>query len=206
MTWKQTALRADLENTNKRAPVFQRRPLLYILSADSQHAGPQLPRVMFPLSLTPVWILLSWSIVKPSSLSGSAKNWSWSQPQSEFEMSLQAAAWLPAPVSSGRAGVPWALVSLSWSWAAHGGAASCPGNTSRVCPVKAAPRSPPRRSLDRQKRKETSQLQSRHVKPHALVIQRQTTPPQDSHQESSLMYTVRLLTTSGLQRCKHEMQ
>ena len=69
---------------------------------------------------------------------------------------LQPEVWLPTPVMFMGTGVPWALVSLSCSWAAPGGVASCPGSTSRVCPSTAAPRSPPHHSLQEQKQNKTT--------------------------------------------------
>lgn len=48
-------------------------------------------------------------------------------------------------------GLPWALVSLSWSWAARGDVASCPENTIQAYPVMAALRCPPCHSLENRK-------------------------------------------------------
>lgn len=70
-----------------------------------------------------------------------------SLPKSEAGVNMKASCRKP---SKQRSGIPWALVSRSWSWAACGGVASCPESTSRVCPAMAAPHCPPRRSLQRQ--------------------------------------------------------
>ncbi len=100
-----------------------------------------LPRATFLLSITPVWISLSWFIVKP--------HLSRSLPKTKVGVNFKASlsgcsARAPTACSNKiQAGLPWALVSPSWFWAARGDVASSPESTTRVCPAMAAPRSPP---------------------------------------------------------------
>lgn len=100
----------------------------HILSAAAQHAGTRqpcpnvMPWATFLLSITPVWISLSWFIMKPSSLSASAKK-SWSQHQSEPGMFFSQRSdclhqehtvqggWLTLG-----SGFPVMVLSSSWRW------------------------------------------------------------------------------------------
>lgn len=168
----------------------------HILSAAAQHAGTRqpspnvMPRATFLLSITPVWISLSWFIMKPSSLSASAK-----KVGVNIRVSLRcfSARGLTACTKNTQytvAGWPWALVFLSWSWAAHGGEASFPGSTSQVYPAMAAPRSLPRHWLNERRENQTPQFDQTATcymttKPRVIQCQASSAQPHHStHQKA----------------------
>lgn len=123
-----------------------------VLSVNSQHAGTQQPcqqPCQEPRSSSP-----SHHCESPWANSSQSPRLFQPLPKSEVGVNLKASLrWCSASrltrgfnnIKYRVTSLPWAPVSPSWSWAARGGAASCPGSTSRVCPATAAPRCPPHR-------------------------------------------------------------
>lgn len=156
-----------------------------------------MPRATFLLSTTPLWISLSWFIMKPSSLLSICQRPNLDSASKGANLSFSQTVWPLAPLTHERLGIPWALVFPSWSWAVRAGVASCPGSTSRVCPATAALHSPLRRSLEGKKKERkwyhTAAAASCYMTTQPPVFQHSTTGPQWNWGAERITWSLRRL-------------